>query len=106
MHRLSSLFVLCVVAALALGCFSTGPAAAAEFQPLFDGKSLTGWQGDAAIWSVKDGLLVGSTEANRSEGKLSAESPVARALLGRAPGELIEVDTPRGQRRLRIEKLV
>ena len=55
---------------------------------------------DEDTGTVHTWTIVGSTEANRGEGKLSAESPVARALLGRAPGDLIEVDTPRGQRRL------
>jgi putative heme-binding domain-containing protein len=30
-------------------------------EPLFDGKSLAGWRGDPAVWSVRDGCLVGST---------------------------------------------
>jgi transcription elongation factor GreA len=50
--------------------------------------------------------IVGPTEADLSQGKLSAESPVAKALLGRAPGESIEVQTPRGPRRYRVQKLV
>jgi transcription elongation factor GreA len=50
--------------------------------------------------------IVGVTEANRAQGKLSAESPVARALLGHAAGETVEVPTPRGVRRLKIERLV
>ena len=29
---------------------------------LFDGKSLSGWDGDPSVWSVKDGSIVGSTE--------------------------------------------
>jgi hypothetical protein len=29
---------------------------------LFDGKTLTGWQGDPAIWSVKDGAIDGNTQ--------------------------------------------
>ncbi len=33
-----------------------------KFQPLFDGKSLKGWDGDPRLWSVKDGELVGSTD--------------------------------------------
>ena len=28
---------------------------------LFNGKDLTGWEGDPAYWSVKDGAIVGST---------------------------------------------
>jgi transcription elongation factor GreA len=50
--------------------------------------------------------IVGATEADLAEGKLSAQSPVARALVGRAPGELVEVPTPRGPRRLRIKRLL
>jgi transcription elongation factor GreA len=50
--------------------------------------------------------IVGPTEANVSEGKLSSESPVASALLGRAPGEVVEVETPRGVRSYRIDKLL
>ena len=56
--------------------------------------------GEVQTWTI-----VGPTEADRAAGKLSAESPVARALLNRAPGELIEVPTPRGKRRLRIQRL-
>jgi transcription elongation factor GreA len=50
--------------------------------------------------------IVGVAEADRALGKLSAESPVARALLGHAVGETVELETPRGVRRLRIERLV
>jgi hypothetical protein len=40
------------------------PVVAAEpgFRPLFDGKTLIGWDGDPRLWSVKNGVLVGSTE--------------------------------------------
>jgi len=47
--------------------------------------------------------LVGPTEADLKAGRLSAESPMARALIGRAPGEVAEVHTPRGVRRLRVD---
>jgi transcription elongation factor GreA len=50
--------------------------------------------------------LVGSTEADLTAGKLSAESPVGQALLGQAPGEVVEVQTPRGSRKYRIQKLL
>lgn len=33
----------------------------AAFKPLFDGESLSGWRGDPAVWSVADGVIVGST---------------------------------------------
>jgi hypothetical protein len=39
------------------------PAAADdEFKPLFDGKSLAGWSGDPELWSVEDGMIVGTTD--------------------------------------------
>lgn len=50
--------------------------------------------------------IVGAAEADLASGKLSAASPVGRALLGRSPGEVVEVETPRGSRRLRIVRLV
>lgn len=56
--------------------------------------------GDEQTWTI-----VGPTEADRAAGKLSAESPVARALLDHVPGDVVEVATPRGTRRLRIERL-
>jgi hypothetical protein len=34
----------------------------AGFLPLFDGKTLEGWEGDPRLWSVQDGAIVGSTE--------------------------------------------
>jgi hypothetical protein len=34
----------------------------ADFRPLFDGKTLQGWDGDLRLWSVRDGAIVGSTE--------------------------------------------
>ena len=40
--------------------------------------------------------IVGSTEANSLEGKISNESPVGMALIGKAVGEEIEVETPAG----------
>jgi transcription elongation factor GreA len=49
--------------------------------------------------------LVGPTEADMKAGKLSAESPVARALVGARSGETVTVETPGGQRRLRVERV-
>ena len=33
------------------------------FNPLFDGKTLNGWDGDPRLWSVEDGAIVGSTDS-------------------------------------------
>lgn len=42
--------------------------------------------------------LVGATEASVAEGKLSVESPVAQAVMGKMPGDKVVVSTPRGAR--------
>jgi len=61
---------------------------------------------DEGSGAVHRWTIVGPTEADLAEGKLSAESPVGSALLGRAPGEAIEVETPRGARTYRIQNLI
>jgi transcription elongation factor GreA len=61
---------------------------------------------DEESGTVHTWTIVGPTEADIGQGRLSAQSPVASALLGRAPGETVEVETPRGTRRYRVEKLV
>ena len=40
--------------------------------------------------------LVGSTEANSLEGKISNESPVGKALMGAHTGDIVEVELPSG----------
>ena len=40
--------------------------------------------------------IVGSTEANSLEGKISNESPVGQALLGKKVGEIVDVETQAG----------
>ena len=50
--------------------------------------------------------IVGSAEANPIEQKLSNESPIGKALLGRKRNEVVSVDTPRGPRKkLKITKI-
>jgi transcription elongation factor GreA len=46
--------------------------------------------------------IVGSAEANPSENKLSNESPVGKAILGRRKGEVVEVAAPRGSLKFKI----
>jgi transcription elongation factor GreA len=46
--------------------------------------------------------IVSSHDASPAEGRLSAESPVAVALLGRGPGEQASVALPKGKRTLTI----
>lgn len=56
---------------------------------------------DVVTWT-----LVGSTEANLSEGKLSAESPIGQALMDAAVGATVDVETPRGTKTFKVLKLV
>jgi transcription elongation factor GreA len=46
--------------------------------------------------------IVGSAEANPAEQKLSNESPVGRAIIGRKKGETVEVVAPRGSLKYKI----
>jgi transcription elongation factor GreA len=61
---------------------------------------------DEASGRVQTWTIVGPTEADLAQGKLSAQSPVAKALLGLRAGESVEVQTPRGGRRYRVQRLI
>ena len=49
--------------------------------------------------------VVGSAEASPLEGKISNESPVGKALLGRKVGDEVKVETPAGPMKLTIRKI-
>ena len=49
--------------------------------------------------------IVGSTEADPINGRLSNESPVGKALIGRKKGDSVAVPTPKGERKLTISKI-
>jgi transcription elongation factor GreA len=49
--------------------------------------------------------LVGQTEADAKDGRISYNSPLGRALIGRTIGEEVEVTTPSGDRYYSIEKV-
>jgi transcription elongation factor GreA len=49
--------------------------------------------------------IVGETEANVKDGKISIASPIARALIGRSKGESCEVTTPKGPRSYEVLKI-
>ena len=46
--------------------------------------------------------IVGSAEANPAEHKLSNESPVGKAIMGKKKGEVVEVTAPRGALKFKI----
>ncbi|MBI4294725.1 MAG: transcription elongation factor GreA [Chloroflexi bacterium] len=50
-------------------------------------------------------VIVGSTEANPSQGKISNESPVGRALMGKQEGDKVKVEVPAGVFKLKILKI-
>jgi len=63
--------------------------------------------GDKVLIQNQDGkieqyIIVGSAEANPVDGKISNESPVGRALLGKKSGDKVEVNTPVGLIKLLI----
>ncbi|HEY3961023.1 MAG TPA: transcription elongation factor GreA [Gaiellaceae bacterium] len=49
--------------------------------------------------------IVGSAEANPAENKLSNESPVGKAIMGRKKGEIVEVTAPRGALKFKIMEI-
>jgi len=56
--------------------------------------------GQASMYTI-----VGSAEAKPAEMKLSNESPVGKALLGRKRGDEVVFSTPKGERRLTITEI-
>src|SRR4051812_42760040 len=49
--------------------------------------------------------IVGSAEANPAEYKLSNESPVGKAIMGKKKGEVVEVTAPRGALKFKIMEI-
>ena len=50
-------------------------------------------------------IIVGSTEADPAEGRISNESPVGKALLGSQEGDTVKVDAPQGEMTFKILKI-
>ena len=46
--------------------------------------------------------IVGSTEANSLEGKISNESPVGQALIGKKVGDVVNVETQAGVNQYKV----
>ncbi len=49
--------------------------------------------------------IVGAAEANFLENKISNESPVGAALMGKKTGDVVTFDTPGGKRTLKVKKV-
>ena len=46
--------------------------------------------------AIMEYTIVGETEANLKEGKLAAQTPIGKALIGKKKGEVVEVSVPSG----------
>src|SRR4051812_33144851 len=65
-RQLALLTALCLSVAVFAGEPSrTPPPEASDMRVLFNGKDLTGWDGDARLWSVKDGVVRGETSKEK-----------------------------------------
>ena len=61
---------------------------------------------DVETGDIFEFTLVGSTEADPAKNRISNESPVGKAILGRKTGEVVHVNAPAGNIAYKIEKLI
>lgn len=57
---------------------------------------------NVATKAVMEYMLVAEAEANIKEGRLSVGTPIARALMGKKVGDVVEVEVPSGKMKLEI----
>ena len=76
-HRMS---LLCLLATCLFSVAIADDKADAGFKPIFNGKDLTGWDGNPKFWSVEDGAITGrTTKDNPTKGNtfiIWREAPV------------------------------
>ena len=75
MHCVARLFAV-VAASAALA--TVLPAQSQDFIAIFDGKTLTNWDGDPTFWRVENGTIVGESTPLISNSNSSIASQVAR----------------------------
>jgi transcription elongation factor GreA len=73
---------------------------AADYVRLGSRVTVTDSAGEEEVFTI-----VGSAEADPRRGKISNESPVGRALLGKRPGEEVDVVAPGGSFNLKVVSL-
>ena len=56
--------------------------------------------GESKVWQI-----VGEPEADAHKGKISVTSPIARALIGKTRGNMVEVETPSGPKVYLVRKV-
>jgi transcription elongation factor GreA len=54
-------------------------------------------RGEKRVWQI-----VGEPEADANKGKISLTSPIARALIGKNKGDIVEVETPSGAKTYKV----
>jgi transcription elongation factor GreA len=57
-------------------------------------------RGETKVWQI-----VGEPEADANKGKISVSSPIARALIGKNKGDIVEVETPSGAKTYKVRKV-
>ena len=66
-------FVFVLTAVLSCSSFTLAddaPGETKDMQVLFNGKDLTGWDGNPDLWTVKDGVIHGeTTDEKKADGK-------------------------------------
>ena len=71
MKKLTLAFVFCLFAQLSFHALAEDAPYTAKIEgakQLFNGTDLTGWKGDPKLWSVQDGVIVGSSHGNKLKG--------------------------------------
>lgn len=58
-----NLMTLVVLSMSVCSYAADAPPESSDLKPIFNGKDLTGWDGDPRLWSVKDGVIHGETTA-------------------------------------------
>jgi transcription elongation factor GreA len=61
---------------------------------------------DLETGDLEEYMIVGSTEADPDAGKISNESPIGAAVLGRSVGDKVTVNTPGGALEFEIVEIV
>lgn len=56
-------------------------------------------------WGESTYTMVGTAEANISQGKISPDSPLGSALLGHRAGDTVQFEAPSGSQQVRIVKV-
>lgn len=54
---------------------------------------------------VENYSIVGSTEADPLENKISNESPIGKAIIGKKEGDTVEIESPNGNFKIKIVKV-